>query len=125
MSSERVTLINIIARTASPDIWKLVLIEAGPWWPDDLKDELYRIQDRLYGCIDAAIDGQLAEKFPDTIGKHIIIKLICVDIADQDIIEFFNDFSNVALSLPDYKNALSKSKFVSGISFEIEFNTSE
>ena len=43
------------------DPWQMVLVEEGPW--EDVPAHLAKLQHRLYSCLDAAIDGQLAEQF--------------------------------------------------------------
>jgi hypothetical protein len=47
----------------------MVLVEQGPW-AGPIANEMRRLQDRLYGTLDAAIDGQLAEQFPESKGKQ-------------------------------------------------------
>ena len=113
-------VVDFIARTDDPNIWKMVLVEQGPW-KGDSELELRRIQDRLYGCIDAAIDGKLAEQFPETIGKLVLIQLDCYDLPEIEIRDLFKDFSKNVFSIPGYKSALAKSQFVIGIDFEINF----
>lgn len=120
MSSERSTLVDFIARTNSQDKWRMVLVEEGPW-SEVIEFELARIQDRLYGCIDAAIDGQLADQFPELSGAHIIIQLDCYNVPEAEVHAFFDEFSSGVFLIPDYKEALRASSYVSGISFEINF----
>ena len=51
------------------DPWQMVLDEEGPW--EDVSAHLATLQNRLYSCLDAAIDGQLAEQFPESHGQPI------------------------------------------------------
>lgn len=120
MGVERTTLVDFVARTDSPEEWRMVLVEQGPWLSDE-NDELRRIQDRLYGCVDAVLDGKLAEQFPETLGKHIVIQLDCYGLPRVDVENFFKAFSNGVFSLPDYKKALMSSSFAKRISFEVNF----
>ena len=99
--------------------WKMVLVEQGPW--DDIQTNLYRVQDRLYNCVDAAIEGQLAEQFPESKGQPIRVRLDCYDLPESEVQSFFNNFSSTVPTLPDYKEALELCTFVAGISFEITF----
>lgn len=115
------TTVDFIARGDLPDQWQMVLVEEGPW-PGPLNEELRRIQERLYGCIDAALDGLLAEKFPDSYGKEIEIRLDCYDLPKVEISEFFERFSEGVFCIEDYRKALSQSKFVAAISFRINFH---
>lgn len=122
MANERTTVVDFVARGDTPDEWKMVLVEEGPW-TGPVSDQLRRIQDRLYGCLDAALDGQLAEKFPESAGKKIVIRLDCYNVPKAEVSDFFSKFSEGVLSLPDYKNALGQNSQVAGIEFEILFDS--
>jgi len=116
------TTVDFIARGSSPDEWKMVLVESGPWTtPTDF--HLRRIQERLYGCLDAAIDGKLAEKFPDSLGKNVVIQLDCYNVPRDEAEAFFKRFADGVLSVPDYKDGLARSRFVRKLSFEITFDS--
>ena len=98
------------------------------WWAPSERNpqtRLQSIQDRLYNCIDAAIDGQLAEQFPQTLGKRIVIELDCYDSPEAEIIEFFDRFSGGVLALDDYRNALSKSPYVREIAFNLNLGATD
>jgi len=100
----------------------MVLVESGPWG-DPIDLSLRKVQERLYGCLDAAIDGKLAEKFPDSLGKSVVIQLDCYNLPRDDVQAFFKRFAEGVLLTPDYKDGLAKSRFVKGISFEITFDS--
>ena len=118
--AERETLVDFVARGDTPDEWQMVLVEEGPW-NESVENELRRIQDRLYGAIDAAVEGRLAEQFPDSLGKRIVIQLDCYDGPANEVAEFFDRFSSGVLETEDYKKALSGNRFVSGIAFRSNF----
>ena len=42
-------VVDFIAKGTTPDIWRMVLVEEGPW--DEITVELTRLQDRLYECM--------------------------------------------------------------------------
>ena len=64
--------VDFIAFDDDEDACMMVLVEEGPWsLPID--DHLQALQDRLYGCLEAALDGQLAEQFPKAANKKIIV----------------------------------------------------
>ena len=98
----------------------MVIVEEGPW-RDAVEVQLGRVQDRLYGCIDAALDGQLASKYPESQGKKIVIQLDCYNLPRDEVAEFFERFSSGVLETASYRVALNKSRFVRGISFELNF----
>jgi len=120
--TERTTVVDFVAKGDTPDEWKMVLVEEGPW-ADPVDAELRRVQERLYGTIDAALDGQLAEKFPESRGKKIIVQLDCYNCPGTEVAEFFDRFSKGVFATADYKQALDKSQFVSGITFRLNLET--
>lgn len=120
MNDERGITVDFVASSASLDEWKLVIVEEGPW-RDAIEVQLRRVQDRLYGCIDAALDGRLASKYPEAQGKKIIIQLDCYNLPRDEVSEFFERFSSGVLETASYRAALNNSRFVRGISFELNF----
>jgi hypothetical protein len=77
----------------------------------------------LYGCIDAALDGKLVEKFPESKGKQIVIQLDCYNLPRKEVADFFDSFSEGIFSIPDYQKSLKNSPYIKGISFEINFES--
>ena len=122
MNKTQTTVVEFIAKSEDTDEWKMVLVEEGPWI-DSIDMQLRRLQERLYNCVDAALDGQLAEKFPDSVGKKIVIQLDCYNLPRAEVADFFDQFSRGALSTVDYQNALKQSRFIKGIAFEINFES--
>src|SRR5579864_628487 len=102
MAEKRTTLVDCVARGPTPDKWLMVLVEEGPWG-DSADEHLRRIQERLYGCIDGAIDGQLAEQFPESKDKKIVIRLDGYRLPRAEVEEFFNRFARGVIELPDYR----------------------
>lgn len=121
-SEQKTTVVDFIAKGDSTDTWKMVLVEQGPW-PGSLNEQLRRIQDRMYGCIDAALDGQLSERFPETKDKNIIIQLDCYNVPRAEVEEFFSRFASGVFALDDYRSALSNNRFVKSIDFEVSFDS--
>ena len=97
----------------------MVLVEEGPWAEFETEASLRRIQERLYGCIDAAIDGGLGKQYPDSVGKPLVIQLSCFNVPEEDVRSFFERFSQGVLEVPDYKKALLESPYVREVSFEL------
>jgi len=101
------------------DPWRVVLVEEGPW--DDVVTQLSRLQERLYQCVDAVIDGQLVAQFPDSHGCVVTICLDGYDLPQPHTREFFERFSSSVLQLPDYAAALADAPHVSAIEFSATF----
>lgn len=115
-------IIDFVARGGSPDEWKVVLVEQGPWRVPATQ-QLLGLQNRLYDSIDAVLDGQVAETFPETKGGKITVQLDCYDLPDQEVREFFSRFSAGVFQIPDYRNALKNSQYAQSISFELNMDS--
>jgi hypothetical protein len=122
MNIKSSTTIDFVVKGLTADEWRIVLVEVGPW-STSTEAQLKRIQERLYGCIDAALDGKLAEEFPESNGKKIVIQLDCYNVPVPQTAEFFERFSNGVFSTGDYREALKKSPIVKGVSFEVNFDS--
>ena len=122
MIVERTTVVDFVARGDAPDEWRMVLVEEGPW-VDAIDNQVRRVQARLYGCIDAALEGQLAEKFPESNGKKVVIQLDCYNLPKTEVAEFFERFAKGVFSTPAYKQALENNRFVTDISFHAKFES--
>ncbi|NUO72257.1 MAG: hypothetical protein HOQ10_06030 [Frateuria sp.] len=120
MSDEKSTVIDFVSRGDSPDEWRVVLVEEGPW-RDSIEEQLGRIQARLYDSIDAILDGQLAEKFPESKGKRVILQLDCYNVPALEADQFFQRFSSQVFLLDDYRRALQGNPFVREIKLQIQF----
>jgi hypothetical protein len=114
--------VDFIARGTSEGTWSIVLVEEGPWPASDIEANLRRLQERLYNCIDAAIDGQLAKRFPESNGGLVTVRLDGYDLPQLEVREFFERFTSSILRVPDYAFALGQSSFVSGLKFELNLD---
>lgn len=111
--------VDFVARELPHGGWGMVLVEQGPWEQQQIESNLRRLQERLYNCIDAAIDGNFAELYPDSAGKPVLIRLDAYNIPEAEVREFFERFSGAVLQIPDYVTALKTSSIVPSIEFEL------
>lgn len=116
--------VDFVARSSDGASWSMVLVEQGPWGNVQVEPNLRRLQDRLYGCVDAALDGKLAEQFPESTGKAVAIRLDAYNVPELPVREFFERFSQQVLHLPEYAAALKASTIVSRITFELQLEPS-
>ena len=121
MNKSQSFVVDFVVKTDSPDVMKMVLVEEGDW--SDIDARLQLLQQRMYGCIDAAIDGQLADQFPETKGKKIVVSIDFYDVPHEEASEFFERFSNNVFLIPSYCDGLRQSRFVKDIVFEANFET--
>lgn len=110
--------VNFVAFDEERDACLMVLVE-GPW-PGTVEDHLRELQARMFGCLDAALDGQLAEQFPAAHGKTVIVRVDCYDVPQTDVQAFVDRFAEGVASLRDYSTA--SSPYVRRFMFEVNFD---
>ena len=108
--------IDFVAFDDERDACLLVLVEQGPW-SGAIEDHLRKLQDRLYGCLDAALDGQIAERFPRAANMKVVVRVDCYDVPRDDVDEFMDRFSEGVLKMPDYSP--DSSRWVRSFEFEV------
>ena len=111
--------VNFVAFDDERDACLLVLVEEG--WSGAVHDNLFQLQEKLYGCLDAALDGQLAEQFPKSKGKTIVVRVDCYDLPQTEVDDFIERFSEGVAELPDY--SADASPFVREFLFEVTHDT--
>lgn len=121
MSERSNVTVDFVARGEVQGEYRMVLVEEGPWIRPYI-GRLKRLQERLYGCIDAAIDGELAAQFPESKGTRVIIHVDCYDAPKVEIEDFFRRFSAGALTADAYRSSVRESRFISDIGFSISFD---
>ena len=97
---------DFVAFDEEQDACLLVLVEQGPW-TGPVDDHLGALQDRLYGCLEAALDGQVAEAFPRAANKKIIVRIDCYNVPREDVDGFVERFSEGIRDMPDYSPSSS------------------
>ena len=112
-------MVNFIAFDETRDTCLMVLVE-GPW-SGQTEEHLRALQDRMYGCLEAALDGQLARQFPDAQGKPVVVRIDCYDVPRQEVDEFVVRFADGIGTLPDY--AAGASPYVAAFRFEVNHDT--
>lgn len=113
--------IDFVAFDPELDAWLLVLVEPGPW--DDVRGRLVALQDRLYGCLEAALAGQLAERFPDATDAKVVVRADCYDCygtARHEVDAFMQRFSEGIRDMADYSPA--SSPWVRSIEVEVSYD---
>lgn len=98
--------VDFIAFDDDEDACLMVLVEEGPWTVP-IENHLQALQDRLYGCLEAALDGQLAEQFPKAANKKVVIQVDFYGVPRREADDFMERFSSGVTGLPDYSPASS------------------
>jgi hypothetical protein len=118
MTDGQVT-VDFVARDQPHGGWALILVEQEPWDTVVISDQLRRIQDRLYGCLEAALDGSVVAGFQESRGKPLVIRLDAFEIPEPELRDFFRRFVSEVPKLPDYAEMLRSQRFFPPMSFEL------
>jgi len=114
--SENIEL-DFITYDPTNDEFVLYLVEDGPW-PDDEAGErkyLEDLQDRLLCAADAAIDGGVAKKFPDSRGKRVRIQVDSPHGAPPSVDELVEAVERYVHEDAEYTDALEALQHISGL----------
>ena len=120
--SHRVT-IDLVTYKPDTDKFIIVLVEEGPWAENQVRDNLERLQDRLYNCVDVAVDGHLATKYPDSRGKGVVIRLDCYDTPETEVESFFSRFTGHIRQSDEIQHDIVAKGFVASLEFEYNRRT--
>lgn len=111
--------IDFVALDDDRDACVLVLVEEN--WGGSIKEHLRKLQERLYGCLEATLDGEIAKKFPKSVGRNMIIRVDCYDIPCEPVDDFVVRFSTGIRGLPEY--SFDTCPFVRELRFEVDHHS--
>ena len=111
--------IDFVARELPHGGWGMIIVEEGPWEQQQIESNLRRLQERMYSCIDAALNGDFAAAFPGSVGKPVLIQLDAYNVPELELRSFFKRFASAVLQTPDYATALRASNVVPNIEFAL------
>lgn len=118
MAANQDYVVDFVAPGDAPDELRLVLVEEGPW--ADTTRELLRLQNRLYDCIDAVLDGELAAELPETKKARIVIQVDGYNLPKAAVSDFFGRFSQGVFTTGDYQKAVNQ--FGQSIGFALKLD---
>jgi hypothetical protein len=107
--------VDFVAFDDDRDACLLVLVVEG--WGECVEDHLSLLQERFYGCMNAALDGQVADLFPKSQAPTIVIQVDCYDLPVEPIDDFVRRFSSGVFEMSDYSP--EGSPFVRAFQFEV------
>jgi Family of unknown function (DUF6572) len=97
----------------------IYLVEQGPWTSDPIT-HLRSIQDRLYGYFDVAVDGHLANLYPASSGRPVVIRVDAYDTPPQQVASFVQHFSEMIAGSMEHRGAVQRSSHIASLAFECE-----
>ena len=110
--------VDFVTRSASGDTYNLVLVETGPWAAADVMKELTRLKGRLDDVVNAVVQGALVDRFPETRGHHLVIRLDGWGLPGFPIPDFCAAFADHVRTSPDIRDELNKRGLVPSLRFD-------
>ena len=109
--------IDIVAFDPVRDHFSLHLVETKRL-PDEGNDRLARlkvIQDRVFNAFDAAVDGHIAGRYPETLGQTIRIQVDCPFGVDDEIELWVHRVADYLSTADEYATAVKESAYVRAV----------
>ena len=97
----------------------MVAVEQGPWPPNSTNEQLVRLQNKLLDYVDAAVDGGLAQKYPDSVGKTVVVRLDFYDTPREETEQLLFRIAEHVHRSSDIQAAIASKRYVAGLDFEI------
>ena len=113
----RKATIDLVTYDSKRDAHILVAVEQG----DGSTDCLRRLQERLHDYVEIAIDGFLAEKYPESKGKSVVIRLDCYDVPREAWEQFFFRFAEYVHASTEIQAAIANHRNIKDIDFEFNW----
>lgn len=88
MSLESPGTLDAFAHDARSDRVVLAMFETRPWLGDDRQG--FQLQEKLNAYVSFALDGEMAEQFPEFIGKPVCIQLRTMHEPDERTLGFLS-----------------------------------
>jgi len=111
--------IDLVTYDPKRDAYVLGVVETG----DGSAGCLGRLQERLYDYVDIAVDGHLAQQYPESRGKSVVIRLDCYDSPREACEQFFSRFAEHIHSSGEIQAAIRKHGHIKDIDFEFSWRT--
>jgi hypothetical protein len=110
--------VDLINRRPVDEAFVLVLVEDGPWLESEILAKLRKLQTRLARTVDAIIDGSFARQFPDSRGKHFVVRLNTYGIRTEELDLFFTRFTDWVKTSEKVSRGIEERKNVLSLHFE-------
>lgn len=102
--------VDFVAQQNSDNVWEVVLVEEGPWL--DKTAAMTRLQAKVFDVVDAVLDGQLAERYPESCGCSVVIVVDCYDLDFDAAFKLLDRIDGYVNSSPEYSVSSFGADFV-------------
>ncbi len=109
--------VDLFTHDSANDEFVVYLVEDGPWPTEDSgwKDCLSKIQDRIFAAIDAVVDGHVAEKYPESLGKKIRVQIDSPSGLPPALANLVSKVREHLGKENEYHSAIEQSRFVQSL----------
>jgi len=83
---EHAHVIDVITQDAKTGEVTLVMLEPRPWDGSELR--LFQLQEKINAYLSFALDGEMAEAYPQFNGRKLRLQLDCVGMPGSDVVGF-------------------------------------
>jgi len=81
-------VIDVIAEDGKTGEVTLIMLEPRPWDGSELR--LFQLQEKINAYLSFALDGEMAEAYPQFSGKKLRLQLDCVGMPGDDVVGFLS-----------------------------------
>lgn len=85
---EHAHVIDLIADDSKTGEVVLIMLEERPW--DGAEVRLFQLQEKINAYLAFALDGEMAEAYPQFSGRKIRLQLDCVGMPGSDVVQFLS-----------------------------------
>jgi hypothetical protein len=83
---EHTAVIDLLTHDAASGRAELVMFEPRPWTGGE--EQLFQLQEKLNAYLSFALDGEMAEAYPDLVKVSLRVVLRCMDAPPAEAVEF-------------------------------------
>ena len=81
-------VIDVVAQDAQTDEVALIMLEPRPW--DGSERQIFQLQEKINAYLAFALDGEMAEAYPELAGKALRLQLDCLTMPEGEILGFLS-----------------------------------
>ena len=79
-------VIDLLTHDSKSGRVQLVMFEPRPW--DGGEEQLFQLQEKLNAYISFALDGEMADSYPELFGKPLTVVLRCLEMPSSEAVDF-------------------------------------
>jgi hypothetical protein len=85
---EHTAVIDLLTHDQASGQVELVMFEPRPW--DGGEEQLFQLQEKLNAYISFALDGEMADSYPNLMGSPLRVVLRCAESPSTEAVEFLS-----------------------------------